>query len=143
MNLSNEELLLIIENNDEVNLIKASKELVLRKEEGIQDRLLQILKSTQSNIIRNDLALLLSDEKNPKLFEVLVDLLKDSKTLNSRGTLLYALSGYECSIWDIRCRSDCLATIFWRSSKLFMNCIDTSRMYTVASTALPNENTSK
>jgi hypothetical protein len=97
MNLSNEELLSIIEKNDENNLIKASKELLLRNVVGVQDRLLDILKNTQNNVIRNELALLLSDAKNPKLFEVIVDLLKNSKTSNSRGTLLYALGGYNCS----------------------------------------------
>lgn len=97
MNLSKEELLLVIERNDEQHLIEASRELLSRKVEGVQDKLLEILKNTENAIIRNGLALLLSDEKNLKLFDVVVDLLKDKKTINSRGTLLYSLSGYDCT----------------------------------------------
>ena len=60
-------------------------------------RLLQLLRTTESPIIRNAAALALSDLNEPQAFQVLVDLLRDERTQNNRGTLLYALGAYDCS----------------------------------------------
>jgi hypothetical protein len=59
--------------------------------------LIEYLKSTESNILRNSIAITLSDIGNDKAIEPLIDLINHPKTLGARGTLLSALKPFDCS----------------------------------------------
>lgn len=85
------------EDLDESKVINAARELISSGEKNVQTKLLEILYKTNSRGIRNALALLLTDIKNEDAFDVIVALLTDNRTINNRGTLLYALYNYNCS----------------------------------------------
>ncbi|MFB9330882.1 HEAT repeat domain-containing protein [Paenibacillus aurantiacus] len=55
------------------------------------------LKNTENKILRNEIALALSDIRDPAAVEPIIDLLKNPKTLGSRGSLLYALRPFDYS----------------------------------------------
>jgi HEAT repeat protein len=59
--------------------------------------LIEYLKSTESNILRNSIAITLSDIGNEKAIEPLIDMINHPKTLGARGTLLFALKPFDCS----------------------------------------------
>ncbi|OBY76629.1 hypothetical protein BBG47_26015 [Paenibacillus sp. KS1] len=61
------------------------------KDESCLEVLLKHLTATDSNILRNEIALSLSDIGNNKAVDTLVEMLTHPKTKGSRGTLLYAL----------------------------------------------------
>lgn len=67
------------------------------KNEEVVPVLLKYLKITDNNILRNEIALALSDIGSPLAVEPIIEMLKDPKTLGSRGTLLYALQPFDCS----------------------------------------------
>lgn len=56
------------------------------------------LKVTDSHLERNSLALELSDTKDPRLFAHLVELVRRPELANNRGTLVYCLENYDCSL---------------------------------------------
>lgn len=53
--------------------------------------LIELLKSTDNAILRNTIAIALSDIGDDRAVEPLIEVITDSKTSGSRGTLLYAL----------------------------------------------------
>ena len=53
--------------------------------------LIELLKSTDDKILRNEIAIALSDIGGDRAVEPLIEVITDPKTLGSRGTLLYAL----------------------------------------------------
>ncbi|SEG51842.1 HEAT repeat domain-containing protein [Paenibacillus sp. UNC499MF] len=55
------------------------------------------LLDTDSNQLRNTIAITLSDIGCNDAVAPIVSLLKSPKTINSRGTLLYALESFDCS----------------------------------------------
>lgn len=57
---------------------------------------LQRLQSTDDHAERNALAVELSDARDPRLFDLLVALIKKPELENNRGTLLYCLEKYDC-----------------------------------------------
>ncbi|SEB92474.1 HEAT repeat domain-containing protein [Paenibacillus sp. GP183] len=59
--------------------------------------LIEYLKSTDSNILRNSIAITLSDIGSEEAIEPLIDMINHPKTLGARGTLLYALKPFDCS----------------------------------------------
>ncbi|MDQ0878809.1 HEAT repeat protein [Paenibacillus sp. V4I3] len=59
--------------------------------------LIEYLKSTENNILRNSIAITLSDIGNDKAVEPLIDMINHPKTLGARGTLLFALKPFDCS----------------------------------------------
>lgn len=91
------ELLRLLASADSREIIGAAQELASRHEGTASSRLLEVLRASGDAIVRNAVALALSDLKEPRAFEAIVDLLKDDRTLKSRGTLLYALEAYDCS----------------------------------------------
>jgi hypothetical protein len=91
------ELLKLIGSANPRKIISAAQELASRQERNGAPRLLEILRSSSDAAVRNAVALALSDLKDPRAFNVIVDLLKDDRTLGNRGTLLYALGAYDCS----------------------------------------------
>lgn len=63
---------------------------------------LQRLEATDNDTERNSLAIELSDAREPRLFDVLVNLIRKPELENNRGTLLYCLENYDCnSIADL------------------------------------------
>ncbi|MGW9125342.1 HEAT repeat domain-containing protein [Paenibacillus chitinolyticus] len=59
--------------------------------------LINILLDTESNQLRNTIAIALSDIGCDDAVVPIISLLKSPKTQNSRGTLLYALESFDCS----------------------------------------------
>lgn len=59
--------------------------------------LIEYLKSTDNALIRNSIALTLSDIGSEEVVQPLIDVINDPKTLGYRGTLLYALEPFDCS----------------------------------------------
>lgn len=59
--------------------------------------LITYLRNTENSIIRNALAIALSDMRDERAIEPIVELLEDPKTLGNRGTLLYALEPFDCT----------------------------------------------
>jgi HEAT repeat protein len=91
------ELLQQLDSKDAAAIAGAVRELAARHETSATPRLLHILRTTDNAIVRNAAALALSDLQELEAFKVLVDLLRDDRTSQSRGTLLYALGAYDCS----------------------------------------------
>lgn len=59
--------------------------------------LIEYLKSTENNILRNSIALTLSDIGSEEAVKPLIDMINHPKTLGVRGTLKYALKAFDCS----------------------------------------------
>jgi len=59
--------------------------------------LIEYLQSTENVILRNSIALTLSDIGNEEVVQPIIDVINDPKTLGYRGTLLYALEPFDCS----------------------------------------------
>jgi nucleoid DNA-binding protein len=60
-------------------------------DQSAKDTILRIIRETNSSRVRNAAAIALADIRAPNATDVLVELLADPKTENSRGTLLYAI----------------------------------------------------
>ncbi|RKP53147.1 HEAT repeat domain-containing protein [Cohnella endophytica] len=69
---------------------------VLKLEEAIP-LLIEYLKSTENNSLRNSIALALSDIGSEQAVEPLIELINHPKTLGDRGSLLCALRPFDCS----------------------------------------------
>lgn len=65
------------------------------KDGSYLNTLITHLKSTENNILRNDIALTLSDIGDNIAVEPLIEVLVHPKTKGSRGTLLYALENLD------------------------------------------------
>ncbi|MFI2858463.1 HEAT repeat domain-containing protein [Paenibacillus sp. JSM ZJ436] len=65
------------------------------KDESYLEVLLNNLKATDNNILRNEIAIALSDIGNEKAVDILIGVLIHPKTTGSRGTLLYALENFD------------------------------------------------
>ncbi len=59
--------------------------------------LIKHLTQTEDKNLRNLLAIALRDSGNEEAISPLINLLSDSRTLGSRGTLLYALEPFDCT----------------------------------------------
>lgn len=59
--------------------------------------LIEYLQRTENPLLRNSIALTLSDIGNEEVVQPLIDVINDPKTLGYRGTLLYALEPFDCS----------------------------------------------
>jgi DNA-binding transcriptional ArsR family regulator len=66
-------------------------------ETGSTRALLDVLRTTDDGALRNRTAVTLSDRRSPELFDTIVALLTDERTLQDRGALLYALAPYDCA----------------------------------------------
>ncbi|WP_419873378.1 HEAT repeat domain-containing protein [Candidatus Pristimantibacillus sp. PTI5] len=59
--------------------------------------LIEHLRNTDNKILRNEIAIALSDIRNPMAVEPIIELLMNPKTLGNRGSLLYALRPFDYS----------------------------------------------
>ncbi|NBD28359.1 HEAT repeat domain-containing protein [Paenibacillus glycinis] len=67
------------------------------KDEEVVLILIDHLRNTENTILRNEIAIALSDMRNQLALEPIIELLKDPKTLGNRGTLLFALRPFDFS----------------------------------------------
>jgi HEAT repeat protein len=73
------------------------EEIGRRKLKEAIPQLIGYLKNTESKILRNSIAITLSDIGSEEAIEPLIDMINHPKTLGARGTLLYALKPFDCS----------------------------------------------
>lgn len=66
------------------------------KDKKVVPILIKHLESTENKILRNKIAIALSDIGSPEAIEPLMNMLNNPKTIGSRGTLLYALESFDC-----------------------------------------------
>lgn len=62
----------------------------------VEQKLIDYLKSTDDNSVRNTIALLLSDLKSNDAIEPLIQLIKTPSLKDARATLIYALQNLDC-----------------------------------------------
>ncbi len=82
---------------DYESIVDAINRVGPHRHAGVIRYLLKVLRRTNDPALRNCLALVLGDMRTPEAFGVIAKLLGDNKTQSHRGTLLYALRGYDCS----------------------------------------------
>lgn len=85
-----------IETNDVQSIEKLLNELSKHQHKELVPLLVKYLGITENPSIRNTIAMMLRDIGDEEAVQPLVDLLKDPKTIGSRGTLLYALEPFDC-----------------------------------------------
>ncbi len=81
----------LIQNNQIEKALHLIEEIGDKNEVYAMKYLLEQLKFTDNHIIRNKIAIVLSDRGCQEAVEPIISLLKEPKTIGSRGTLLYAL----------------------------------------------------
>lgn len=86
-----------IQNNNIDEAIQIIKEIGCRKDVELVPMLIHYLVETDNNILRNAIAIALSDIGSNEAIEPLISMLSHTKTIGSRGTLLYALEAFDCS----------------------------------------------
>jgi len=86
----------IINNNIE-EAKKLIKEIGYRKNVKAVPLLIRYLLDTDNNVLRNAIAIALSDIGSIEAIEPLISMLRHPKTIGARGTLLYALESFDCS----------------------------------------------
>lgn len=87
----------LIRNNNINAAIKKIENIGREKRKDFVPFLLEVLKKTDDNLLRNAVALALSDMRSQEAVEPLIELIQHPKTLGSKGTLLYALESLDCS----------------------------------------------
>ncbi|WP_203288173.1 DUF4288 domain-containing protein [Metabacillus sp. cB07] len=70
----------------------------IKKELKAVPLLVEFLKNTKSARLRNSIAVALSDIGDDSALQPIIDVLNHPKTLGNRGTLLYALEPFDCSM---------------------------------------------
>lgn len=81
----------LIQNNQIEKALHLIEEIRDKNEVDAMKYLLKQLRYTDNHIIRNKIAIVLSDMGCQEAVEPIISLLKDPKTMGNRGTLLYAL----------------------------------------------------
>lgn len=81
----------LIQNNEIDQALEIIEEMGNNKEVSAISYLLEQLKITENHLLRNQIAIALSDMSCQEAVEPIINLLKDPKTLGYRGSLLYAL----------------------------------------------------
>lgn len=92
-----ENLAAVIKNNDIDQAIDIIEEIGTAKNEQAVPILIQYLQSTENHLLRNAIAIALSDIGKEEAVEPIIGMIRDSRTIGHRGTLLYALQPFDCS----------------------------------------------
>lgn len=95
MQLSELEEKIINNNTEEARAI--IEEIGYNKDVKAVPLLIHYLVSTDNNIMRNTIAIALSDIGSIEAVEPIISMLRHPKTIGARGTLLYALEAFDCS----------------------------------------------
>jgi len=90
-----EELKQSINDNNIEKSLKLIENIGDEKNELALPSLLEILETTDNNIIRNQVALALSDIGNSSAVDLIIKMILSPKTQRSRGTLMYSLRNLE------------------------------------------------
>lgn len=85
-----------VKSNQIEEAVKLIKQLKKEDEEVIK-YLISLIKSTEDSQLRNMGAIALADMNVTEAVDTIILLLKDEKTINNRGTLVYALQSFDCS----------------------------------------------
>lgn len=86
-----------IKNNNIEETKKIIEEIGYSKNANAVPLLIHYLVDTDNNIIRNAIAIALSDIGSIEAIEPIISMLRHPKTIGARGTLLYALEAFDCS----------------------------------------------
>ncbi|WP_377520240.1 HEAT repeat domain-containing protein [Priestia megaterium] len=86
-----------LNNGDLESALDTIERIGLMQDHKTVPTLINYLVSTSNNVLRDALAIALADIGDYQAVEPLIRLLKNPKTLKSRGTLLYALESFNCS----------------------------------------------
>ena len=86
-----------LRSSDPRQILDAATQLAIRGEPPGLQAVMDVLLTTNDPVVRNGLAMIVSDQKHPAGFDALVKLLRDERTRAHRGSLLYALGAYDCS----------------------------------------------
>lgn len=86
-----------LESGSPEQIADAARELAKRHDLVAGPALRAVLISTTDAMVRNAVALALSDLRDPDAFAALVTLIRSPETRGARGTLLYALGPYDCA----------------------------------------------
>ncbi|ANU23374.1 HEAT repeat domain-containing protein [Planococcus donghaensis] len=86
-----------LENNDVEKVELLLGEMSADQHQEATKILIKHLTQTEDKNLRNLLAIALRDIGNEEAVSPLINLLNDSRTLGSRGTLLYALELFDCT----------------------------------------------
>lgn len=92
-----EELKKSISENNSEELLRLIEIIGNEKNESALPILLDLFETTDDNILRNQIALALSDIGNPIVVEPIIKMIFNPKTQKSRGTLIYSLNSFECA----------------------------------------------
>jgi len=95
MQLSELEETIINNNTEEAR--KIIEQIGYSKNAKAVPLLIHYLVGTDNNIIRNAIAIALSDIGSIEAIEPIINMLRHPKTIGARGTLLYALEAFDCS----------------------------------------------
>lgn len=85
-----------LKNNNIDKAIELIKDIGKNKYQKSLPILIEYMETTDNHLLRNTIAIALSDIGNPIAIKPLINTLKDTKTLGNRGTLLYALESFNC-----------------------------------------------
>lgn len=78
-------------------ILEAIAESTSRGDEVLLSALHEVLATTDDAVVRNSIALALSDIHDAPAWARLVALLESPRTAGARGTLLYAMGAYDCA----------------------------------------------
>lgn len=88
-----------IKNNNIDDAIQIINEIGCCKDVELVPMLIHYLVETDNNILRNAIAIALSEIGSIEAVEPLISMLNHPKTIGARGTLLYALEAFDCSAY--------------------------------------------
>ena len=92
-----EELKKNIYENNSKEVLKLIEIIGNEKNELALPILLDLFETTDDSILRNKIALALSDIGNSMVVEPIIKMIFNPKAQRSRGTLIYSLNNFECS----------------------------------------------
>ncbi|MCP2728229.1 HEAT repeat domain-containing protein [Limnofasciculus baicalensis] len=97
MNLIFKAMIHQLKSEDESRIISGIQEAVDLGDYSTTPYLIDLLEKTSNHTIRDQIALALRDIGDERAVKAIANLLTDVKTLHHRGTLIYALSAFDCT----------------------------------------------
>lgn len=86
-----------LKSEDESTIISGIQKLAKLGDYSTTPHLIDLIEKTSNSTIRDQIALALRDIGDERAVKAIANLLTDSKTINHRGTLVYALSAFDCT----------------------------------------------
>jgi HEAT repeat protein len=85
-----------LNSDDEPTVISTLRKLAKSGEKSVTPPLIELLRQTNSHKIRDETALALSDLRDERAIKPLAEMIQSPVTEGHRGTLVYALSAFNC-----------------------------------------------